>query len=201
MNKIWIDVGAHLGQSSFQAATHDSSLTVYAFEPLLVQAAQIFAKLPNYIVVPMAVTSYDGFVTFNYNQKYEQASSILPMIPEGVAKWKDGEAFGNNFAVSVPCTRLDTFVKLMKIECVNFLKIDTQGHDLTVVRSLGTHIDLVDRVMLEVAVTDFDLYLGADRKEEVVRYMAICGFELVETRSQSHYQEENLVFERPDFRR
>ncbi len=198
--QTWIDVGAHLGQSSFQAAKDDSSLTVYAFEPLLVQAAQIFAKLPNYVVVPMAVTGHDGFVTFNYNQKYEQASSILPMIPEGVAKWKDGEAFGNNFAVSVPCIRLDTFIKLVGIECVNFLKIDAQGHDLTVVESLGTHVDLVDRIQLEVAVTDFDLYEGADRKPEMVRYLAVCGFELVEVHKQSHNQEENLVFERPDFR-
>lgn len=193
--RTWIDVGAHIGQSSFAAAKKDPELMVFAFEPLLPQAAQTFAKLPNYMIIPMAVSLGDGFVEF-YVNAYEQASSILALHKDGLAQWKGGEAIGEQFKVLVPSIRLDSFFGLMRIEHCNFLKIDAQGFDLNVVKSLGVHIAKVDKIQLEVAITDFKLYHRADTKQDIMDYMDQSGFNLTASHPQSYNQEENLTFER-----
>lgn len=193
--RVWIDVGAHIGQSSFAEAQKDPELMVFAFEPLLPQAAQTFAKLPNYMTIPMAVSLHSGFTEFHVNS-YEQASSILPLLKEGVEQWKGGDAIGDQFKVLVPCIRLDNFFALMRIEHCEFLKIDAQGFDLSVVKSLGGYIAQVDKIQLEVAVTDFKLYQRADTKQDILDYMKQHYFKLTATHRQSHDQEENLTFER-----
>ena len=193
--RIWIDVGAHIGQSSFDQAKKDPELMVFAFEPLLPQAAQTFAKLPNYMIIPMAVSLADGFVEF-YVNTYEMASSILALSKDGLAQWKGGEALGDQFKVLVPCIRLDSFFGLMRIEHCEFLKIDAQGFDLNVVKSLGGFIAKVDKIQLEVGIVDVPLYHRADTKQDILDHMAEHYFKLTATHRQSHGQEENLTFKR-----
>jgi FkbM family methyltransferase len=193
--RVWIDVGAHIGQSSFAEAQKDPKLMVFAFEPLLPQAAQTFAKLPNYMIIPMAVSLLDGFVEF-YVNSYEQASSILPLHKDGLAQWRGGEAIGDQFKVLVPCISLQSFFGLMRIEHCEFLKVDAQGFDLNVVKSLGKYTDRVDKIQMEVAITDVPLYHRADTKKDILDYMSQNGFRLTATHRQTHNQEENLTFER-----
>jgi len=143
----------------------------------------------------MAVREVTGFTPF-YIPAYEQASSALPFDHEGIKKWVGGEEFYNIQCVHVPCIRLDTFITLYGLKEIDFLKIDAQGSDLEVVKSLGRLITIVKRIQLEVTVTPFELYQGASKKGEITGYLDQCGFKLVETHKQSFDQEENLIFER-----
>jgi Methyltransferase FkbM domain len=94
----------------------------------------------------------------------------------------------------VPTIRLDTFLRLMGIQEVHFLKIDAQGADLAVVRSLGSRIKDVRKISLEVQVNHVPLYAGASQKEEVQQYMRAAGFSLETCEKQSYDQEENLTY-------
>ena len=60
--RIWIDVGAHLGERTLEKAKTDEDLTVYAFEPNLRAAVEVFGHLNNFVVLPMAVFSAFGSV-------------------------------------------------------------------------------------------------------------------------------------------
>jgi len=91
--------------------------------------------------------------------------------------------------------RLDTFMNRMGIEHVHFLKVDTQGADLDVVRSAGDRLRDIDRIQMEVTKGD-QLYQGAAPTEEVLSFMADHGFKLVEREDQTFGQEENLTFVR-----
>ena len=134
---MWIDVGAHLGETTLHEAQGDSKLLVYAFEPNLEAAAKRIGFLQNFVVIPMAVWEADGYIGFHVNA-YDMASSVLPMSPVGLKKWRGGDELQRiDRKVCVPAIRLDTFMKLMKITDLDFLKIDAQGADLAVVKSLG----------------------------------------------------------------
>jgi len=61
---VWIEVGAHLGEKTFPVASEDSTLRVYAFEPILRLALQRAGLLANYIVLPLAVGEQDGPAEF-----------------------------------------------------------------------------------------------------------------------------------------
>jgi len=194
-DQIWLDVGAHEGEKTLAAARGNPALYVYAFEPNLAVASRLMGLLANYVVLPLAVAEQNGSAAFHVN-RYDGASSLLPFVPEGLARWIRGGELAVTETVTVPTMRLDTFLDGAGIGRVHYLKIDAQGTDLAVIRSAGERLRDIDRISLEVQTTPFELYRGASRKEDVLEFLAAAGFELVEVEAQSFDQEENLTFVR-----
>ena len=194
-DQIWLDVGAHEGEKTLAAARGNPALYVYAFEPNLAAASRLMGLLANYVFVPVAVAEQNGSAAFHLN-RYEGASSLLPFVEEGLARWLGGGELVVTETVTVPTMRLDTFLDGVGIRRVHYLKVDAQGADLAVIRSAGERLRDIDRISLEVQTTPFELYRGASRKEEVLAFLEGAGFELVEVEAQSFDQEENLTFVR-----
>jgi FkbM family methyltransferase len=195
INGVWIDVGSHLGEFTFNPAQRNPSLMVYAFEPNLSVALQRVGTLPNFVMIPFAVAEQDGAADF-YVNAYEASSSLLRLDPVGVKNWIGGEDLKETKKVTVPTIRLDTFMNAVKIKQVDYLKIDAQGADFAVVKSAGDRIRDIVKIKLEVTVTPVQCYEGASTKEEILAYLAENGFKLTETELQTYDQEENLTFER-----
>ncbi len=192
--EIWLDVGAHLGQTTVEFAQNSPWISVYAFEPNLKLAAQQFGTLENFTVIPMAVTSRDGFADFYLNIA-DATSSLLTFNPDELREWIGGDQIKIEKVVKVPTIRLDTFLNAMNIANVDYVKIDTQGADFDVVLSLGDRLKDVKKIKLEVAITPAQLYNGAHSKVEIVDYLTQKGFVLVDTelqkfwtRRKSHFQ-------------
>lgn len=191
--RVWIDVGAHEGESSFPYAAADPSLLVYAFEPNLRAAARVMGKLRNYVILPIAIAERDGSAELNLNA-YEQSSSLLPADADGVKSWVTEAHFEVIGSVVVPTMRLDTFMTAVGLEHVDFLKVDAQGLDLEVVKSAGDRLRDVARVQLEATTVSYRQYEGAPGKSVIVEYMESKGFRLAGEEIQSHGQEANLTF-------
>src|SRR5262249_52269350 len=146
-------------------------------------------------VLPMAVDERDGAADFHVN-RCRAASSLLALVPEGVSRWQGGEDLDVEATTTVPTIRLDTFLNAADIGKVAYLKIDTQGNDLAVLRSLGGRLKDVARIDLEVQITPVPLYQNAAEKQEVIDFLTRAGFDLIDSVSQSHDQEQNLTFVR-----
>src|SRR5438445_3607966 len=84
--RIWIDVGAHEGETTFPFASVDPTLLVYAFEPNLHAASRIMGRLRNYVVLPIAIAERDGSAELRLTA-YEQSSSLLPVDEVGIKSW------------------------------------------------------------------------------------------------------------------
>jgi len=192
---VWIDVGAHHGERTLLWAKANPHLTVYAFEPNLDAALKIMARLPNYHVLPLAVSPTDGYVQFHRNE-LETTSSLLPLDRAALTEWKGGERFGETTTYTVPSVRLDTFLKQAGIETVDYLKIDAQGADLDVVRSLGARMDSVKKLEIEVTVIDRPVYQGQPQADAVLAAMTDMGFRRIAAESQTYDQEQNWTFVR-----
>src|SRR5262249_1155991 len=134
---VWIDVGAHHGETTIKYAFHNPGLKIYAIEPNLRAAIKLMGHAPNYVVVPIAIAEKDGSANFHVNAS-EMSSSLLPLNEEAVRSWVGVDAHKVTSTVTVPTMRLDTFMESMGIQEVDFLKIDTQGMDLAVLKSAGT---------------------------------------------------------------
>jgi FkbM family methyltransferase len=191
--RIWIDVGAHEGETTFPFATVDPSLLVYAFEPNLHAASRIMGRLRNYVVLPIAIAERDGSAELQLNA-YEQSSSLLPADEAGVKSWVTEQEFKVIGSVTVPTMRLDTFMDGAGIESVDYLKIDAQGLDLEVVKSAGDRLRDVAKVQLEATTVSYRQYVGAPGKSAIVEYMESKGFRLAGEEIQTHGQEANLTF-------
>jgi FkbM family methyltransferase len=191
---VWIDVGAHLGETTLAPAMQNPDLTVYAFEPNLRAAVSLVGRAHNFIVLPMAVAETDGCAQFHINS-LEEASSLLAMDENSRRSWKGGSALREESTQTVPTIRLDTFMDATGIARVDFLKVDTQGSDLAVLRSAGKRLRDIRKITLEVDVSLRRLYQDSPSKEEVLSFLQVAGFTLVSNALQSQGQEENLTFE------
>ncbi len=195
MQGVWIDVGAHHGETTIGYALHNPGLMIYAIEPNLRAAVRMVGHAPNFIVIPMAVAETDGCAEFHINAE-EQASSLLAFNEDAKRSWIGGEKLRVESATVVPTIRLDTFMDALDIRVVDYLKIDAQGADLAVIRSAGARLTDVRKITLEVDISPSRLYQGSGSRDEVASYLAERGFALESAASQSFGQEENLTFVR-----
>jgi len=194
INEIWVDVGAHRGEKTFEKAQSDPGIMVYAFEPDPRVICERAGILSNFIAMPMAVTISNGVSRF-YVGSDSATSSLFPFHEEGVKKWKGGGDLRTVEEVYVPTIRLDTFLDYMRIGRVDCLKVDAQGSDLDVLMSAGDRIRDVRKIVVEVYLTPLPVYEGGrNSRQVVVDFLTEQGFELKGAEKQTHGQEENLTF-------
>lgn len=192
---LWIDVGAHEGEYTLRHALMQPNLTVYAFEPHPDTASALAKSAPkNYRVIDQAVSEIDGEVTFYVNEPC-YCSSLLPLSHS--ADWADFIIkTSESRAITVRSVRLDTFMADKSIDRIDWLKIDAQGADLAVVKSLGARISDVTKITLEVDVAERPQYVGAPARGDVVHYLREHGFEVTYVEGQSDGLEQNMTFTR-----
>jgi FkbM family methyltransferase len=196
--KIGFDVGACVGET---ISKFDGFDKIYAFEP----APHVFNILvenhkndPRIEFYEMAISDEDGVKSLKYHDNYGY-SSFLEIDKEGEFAKKCQEfdpGFDNIVSIiDVQTKRIDTFMQENCIEHIDFLKIDTQGNDLNVIKSLGKMIDKVDTIELEVQIKP--LYKNSSSKEEIVDFMQKNNFNLISEEANNFLlkdYEERLTF-------
>lgn len=194
--RVWIDVGAHKGDHSLARAGDEADLIVHAFEPLPALADDLARRAPpNYVVHCAAVSDNDGIADFEVN-RFNGASSLLPMDEDVRAGWTGGDVLEVVGRIPVQTVRLDSFMAHNGIQTVEHLKIDAQGADFAVLKSAGERIADIAHVQIEVDCGEVPLYRGAMARDTVVAWLEERGFALIDSELQSHGQEENLTFAR-----
>jgi FkbM family methyltransferase len=191
----WIDVGAHHGELSIGSARGNPGLRVYAIEPNLKAASKLIGDVPNYVVLPVAIAETDGCAEFYVNAS-EMSSSLLPINEQAKTSWVGVAELKVESKTIVPTLRLDTLMNMLGIEKVDFLKIDAQGMDLSVLRSAGSRLKDIEKIQMEVETASVPFYIGSPTKTEVLEFLDLAGFMLVSTQKQTQDQEENLTFVR-----
>ncbi len=195
MKRCAIDVGAHWGEVGLTYARLHPDLPVYAFEPVITDAARIVTALPNYHVLAVAVDETDGLSELVIN-RVPGCSSLHRQDGVGLLAWPDGKNFAELGRLLVPTLRLDTFMRYAEIDAVEWLKIDTQGHDLAVLRSLGERIADVERIVIEVITSHVEAYEHTPNQYAILDYLLPRGFKHTQTVTNTAGVEENWTFER-----
>ena len=155
---------------------------------------------PNITLVQKAVSTSNENKIF-HETRDAVCASLLP-FSEDKLKWKVGNSpmghtqFDVVDEYEVECIRLDDFLDANSIKSVEHLKVDAQGHDLDVIKSLGSRLKDVRTIVAEARLTDFHMYEGDCHRDELVQYMKDNGFSVQDTQKQTYDQEENILFVR-----
>ena len=198
--KIGFDIGSCLGERISDFEDFDE---IYAFEPSPCVFNFLFEKCKNDSRIKcfqIGVSDEDGFKKFNCHDHYGY-SSFLEIDQEGELskEWHQVDpGFDNVILVAeIETKRMDTFMKENCIDHIDFIKVDTQGNDLNVVKSLGEMINKVDIIEMEVQMKSF--YKESCSREEIFEFMQKNNFDLVSEEENGFSQWENerrLVFKR-----
>lgn len=184
---IIFDVGANNGSSSIPLAQQNSEVLVFAFEPTPEMIDTIKSKidgLENYIVIPKAVSNFNGVAEFNVAGNWDWGcSSLLQFSENSKTEWPGRTDFNVTYKLNVDVIRLEDFIVENSIPQIDFLHIDTQGSDLKVLEGLGDKINLVVEGSMEAGTRDDILYYGQNKLNESIRFLLLNGFKVVDVNS------------------
>lgn len=172
--RVRVVVGVHHTMEFLQDAVEDGHLHVFAFDADadIIAANHVrFSPPENYHLIPQAVSDSDGEITFNVCDN-NTCSSVLD--------WSGRVSFGGMTPRRVQCTTLETFLTRLGVGSVEYLHIDAQGHDLAVLRGLGSRLSAVQAGVCESMGpnTDWTLYARQPSFEEVRSFLVENGYEV-----------------------
>ncbi len=126
------DVGAYLGEWSRLVSDHQPTARVYAFEPAPNSYPRLEENVRDTRIVPvkLALSDRAGVASFRVyplgevlNSFYEREKlTEYGVMPE---------------TVEVPTERLDAWCKAKGVDRIHYLKIDTEGAELLILRGAG----------------------------------------------------------------
>ena len=167
---IVVDVGTNVGFHVLHRARSTPSGRVFAFEPDPISYEMLTRNLEangiaNVTCANVAVSDAPGELSF-ISHRLSLQSRVVPNGTPG--------------AVRVPCTTLDAVVKETGLARIDLLKIDTEGHELNVIRGgLRAALPITSRIALE--------YHSLEDKIEITRLLREHGFDLAR-------EGDNLLF-------
>lgn len=168
-----IHVGGHEGEERFWYNKMGFKSVVW-FEPIKdkyeILEENIKHISPPQIAYNFGISEVEGKHKFHIANN-GQSSSLLEFGTH--AKNHPNVKFIND--IEIECIRLDTFCKNSAYpDFYNFLNIDTQGTELSVIKSLGEYIKDIDYIYTEVNTEE--VYKGCALLSEIDEYLSKYGF-------------------------
>lgn len=181
---IIFDVGANDGSSCSNFISNKKNI-IYAFEPTPFLIENYLKKLEseNYIVVPYAVSDFNGECEFNVAGQSDWGCSSMNNFSENLNDtWQGRSDFVVTEKIKVKVIRMDSFIEEKNIKKIDYFHCDTQGNDFRVLQSFGKHISKIKKGCLEVFMKN-PLY-----KESTNSYKNVSDFLL-----KNNFKIDNLV--------
>ena len=127
------------------------------------------SKFRAFHVIPAVVGTTDGKTEFYFTQS-PQCSSTLPPDGKALAAWSFQPLFDVVRTAKVPTIRLETALSELSIKAVDWFKTDSQGSDLSILKSLGPYrMERLIAAELEPGIED--AYRGEDKMHAIMAYM------------------------------
>lgn len=138
--KYCIDIGVDEGWWSFFAASVNSNCRIDSFEPNPISYKALIPHIANDTQIRL------------FNIAISDSEGTLPFTTGG------GQSHSRSASTQhVPCMRLDSFLQRQ----VSLIKIDTEGHDLTILQTLHPFLHRIDAIIFECSV----FWYGSSKEE------------------------------------
>ena len=177
--KIGFDIGASSGTT---LNLFDDCNIICAFEPNPIEIEKLKNR-NNHKVFAYDYAIYDTNGTASFNCMLHPGYSSLLDFDESGECFKYCGKIDTGFdevhsKIYIQTKRLDTFIEENNIQNIHFIKIDTQGTDFAVIKSLGKYIKNVYKIEAEVQTQT--LYKNSSKKNEMIEFMNKNNFDIVE---------------------
>lgn len=200
-NYIIFDVGSRDCIQSIEFYTMFPNARIFAFEcnpnTIPICRKNIEPYKDRITLIEKAVADRDGEISF---YPIDQSKSIT--------SWKDGNPGASSLfkltsnyneetlfqtEVTVPCCRLETFMKEAGLETIDILWMDLQGAELMALKSLGPFFRTVKYIYTEISHTE--LYKGQVLFSELDSFCRKEGF-IRKTVVYSSGKQEDVIYQR-----
>jgi FkbM family methyltransferase len=184
-NLVVVDVGCRWGFADFwqQLSPH---VVLYGFDPDPAECERLRAsyKEANVHLVPLALAEEPGERTL-YLTREMACSSLYQPDPALTGSFPELACASEVGTSKIVVTTLDEWSAANRVAEIDFIKLDTQGAELDVLRGGGRALDSVRA--LEVEVEFNPIYIGQPLFGDVDRFLRDRGFVLWKLSTLAHY--------------
>jgi len=145
---VVVDVGAHIGRYTLMAARYASRVVAVEPEPSNYSALLSnirFNSYSNVTALCVALSDRNRKLPLHVAALGNMGSSSLE--PESIEQGTDPK----RGTVEVQCDTLDSIVTRLKLESIDWLKIDVEGHEILVLEGAQESLAKAKHVILEVS--------------------------------------------------
>lgn len=169
---VIFDVGANVGQSTFAYARVLPRAKIFAFEPFP----------DTFDILKEAIGQRNRIFAYNLALSSSCGTQTMSALGDSsMYRICDGDTKGG---VQIESTTVEKFCAQHEIDHVDFMKIDTEGHDLAVLRGCGAYIKNVDFIMCEASANRYNRFHNSFL--EIFDYMSDHGFYLFDIQGVAH---------------
>ena len=170
---IVLDIGAHIGRYTLVAAQRGSF--VVSVEPVpsnfaVLQENVKLNRFKNVLPLRLAISDRQGKIPLYLSQRGDTATSSLE------SRWSERlKTTTSHESLVVDCETLDKLVTTLWLKSISWVKIDVEGHEVSVLRGAEMALRTTKNLILEVAAGN----------EEICREITErCGLKLIATETQ-----------------
>jgi 2-O-methyltransferase len=189
-NPVILEAGAHIGRDTIKMAKLWPESTIYAFEPVPELFEQLVKNTHNYphiICYQLALSDKVGTATLYVSTGASTAASSL-LEPYEYRKKRPEVLFT---PCKVATTTIDVWAQQYKIDHIDFMWLDMQGHELSALTAATTLLSTTKALLIEASLTerfkDNPLY------EHVLATIEGYGFKILQQDIPKH-DKVNLFF-------
>lgn len=193
--EIFFDVGANVGQSALSYTKKFPAAQIYSFEPApesFLQLQQHTAHCPRVRCFRLALAAKTGS-----GQLLASGTSTMNRLAPASPAAPDSQR-----TIPVELQTLDAFCDTEKIQAIHYLKIDTEGGDLDVLRGAETMLaaQRIDLVEVEAGMNPRNTHhVRLEALKEHLEQRAYFLFGIYEQRreiftGEPHLRRSNVVF-------
>jgi len=151
---VALDVGAQGGflNGSIFAEKYNSFFSAIALEPIESEAKKLKDK--NYQVIPKGLWSSNCKKKLYFLGKRSGSSSMYKPNKNVFQlfgfKNKDFQLFDISQEIEVECITLEESLNKLNVKSLDFLKIDTQGSELEILKGMGKYLPLIIKIEVQI---------------------------------------------------
>lgn len=176
-NPVILEAGAHVGVDTVEMAHMWPGSTIYAFEPVPIlyhQLVSATSNLSNVRCYELALGSQTGKAQFYVSSGTSNASSSL-LKPKDHLIQHPLVTF--NETIEVKTQTLDEWAEHHGVDRIDFMWLDMQGYELTMLKASPKIMRTVSVIFLEVSREE--LYYGTSLFNEVNAWLTSQGFRYI----------------------
>lgn len=172
---VIMDVGANAGQTidDMLALFNDATLLSFEPDPSLFKGLQKSYTQENVKLYPYALSEKNEDKSF-HRYSHSETNSFYEFDPKGYYQNRQIELLET---LDVTCMTVDHFVKEENIDHIDFVKIDTQGHSLEVLKGAEETLKAGKIGCIQAEFNMHGLYTKADDFASSLLLMRECGYQ------------------------
>jgi len=189
-NPVIIDVGANEGQSIKRFNLIFDNCIVHSFEPITKCFNQMIKDFPGkrFIKNNYALSDKNANKEFFINKS--SVTSGFNRINKNYDENNEKNKIKNS--IKIKTTTLDAYINFNKIKKIDILKIDTQGHELNVLRGAKKSLkkNMINFIEVEIILCEY--YIKKIKLYEIDHIMDKNNYELFDL-SGIHYSKKSQI--------